>query len=55
MEAEGHIPRLPGKNHQHCGQFEAEVASWEDRNESEHQTGHEAQNGNTLQNVQQRQ
>ena len=54
VEAERHVPGLAGEDHDDGGQLEADVAVRKEGDEREHQARHEAEHGNALQDVEQR-
>ncbi len=54
IEAERHVPRLAGEDHQHRRQFETDVARRENRVEGQQQAGQEAEDGDALEDVEQR-
>src|SRR5207245_6271497 len=55
VEGKRQVPRLRREDHQDRRQLEAHVARGEQRDEPEHQPGKEAQHGDALQDVEQRQ
>ena len=54
VEAEGHVPYLPGKNQHDGAQLDAQLAPGNQRHHGQHYTGQEAQDGNRLQNIEHR-
>ncbi len=54
MESERHIPRLAGKDEQNGRQLKSYLAVGKKRHESQHDSWQKGQNGDALQNVQER-
>src|SRR5271166_2548722 len=54
VEAEGHVPDLPGENEQDCAHFHADLVMREKRHHREHHARQKAEDRNRLQNVEQR-
>ena len=54
IEAERHVPGLPGEDHYDRRDLQAGVAAGEQTNQCEHQAGHEAEDRDALQDVEER-
>ncbi len=54
VEAEGHVPGLAGEDHDHRGELQAGVAVREQRDQRDHQPGHETEHRDALQDVEHR-
>ena len=54
IEAEGHVPRLAGEDHDHGRQLEADVGPRKERHQGEDESRHETEHRDALQDVEQR-
>ena len=54
VEAEGHVPDLPGEDEQDGSGFDSQLPAGEQGYHRQHDTGQETEHGNGLQDIEQR-